>query len=108
MINELVSGILLAGLIGGLLRGLIGYFKYHYSYRNVQFDLRYFLTGVLLSAAVGLLSAWVTEDLKITFLGLPAITPAIAFIVGYAGGDFIENLFKIMTGKTSLYLPKGR
>ena len=63
----------------------------------------YFAFSVGVSGAVGLLAAWVTEDLGIMFLGLPTITPAIAIIIGYAGGDFIENLFKILTGKTSLY-----
>jgi hypothetical protein len=45
----------------------------------------------------------ITRDLGLTFLGLPVITPAIAIVVGYAGGDFIENIFKILTGKTSLF-----
>ena len=74
-----------------------------YSYKNVSFQTGYFIFSVAVSGAVGLLAAWVTKDLGINFLGLPALTPAIAIIIGYAGGDFIENLFKIITGKTSLY-----
>lgn len=95
--------IILAGFLGGFLRGLVGYLKYRSSYKNTSFLLNYFLLSVGISGIVGLLAAWVTRDLGITFLGLPGITPAIAIIIGYAGGDFIENLFKILTGKTSLY-----
>ncbi|OHA59934.1 MAG: hypothetical protein A2589_02775 [Candidatus Vogelbacteria bacterium RIFOXYD1_FULL_46_19] len=105
---DIFSGVLLAGLGGGVVRGLVGYFKYHYSYRNVTFNPLYFISGVVLSGLVGSLAAWVTEDLGITFLGLETLTPALGFIIGYAGGDFIENLFKIITGKTSIYLPAGK
>ena len=95
--------ILGCGFIGGIVRGLVGYIKYRNSYKNVEFKLGYFSFSVLVSGIVGLLAAWATRDLGMTFLGLPALTPAIAVIIGYAGGDFIENLFKILTGKTSLY-----
>lgn len=95
--------ILLAGLIGGMMRGLVGYVKYRGSYKSVPFHTGYFALSVGVSGAVGLLAAWVTEDLGIRFLGLETLTPAIAVIIGYAGGDFIENLFKILTGKSSIY-----
>lgn len=95
--------ILLAGFMGGILRGLVGYGKYRSSYKGVTFNLGYFLLTVGISGLVGFVAAWVSEDIGITFLGLSTITPAIALIIGYAGGDFIENLFKILTGKTSLY-----
>ena len=98
-----MSTILLAGLLGGIIRGLVGYLKYRSSYKNTSFLLNYFLLSVGISGVVGLLAAWITNDLGLAFLGLASITPAIAVIVGYAGGDFIENLFKILTGKTSLY-----
>ena len=95
--------ILLCGLIGGVARGLVGYIKHRSSYKNVPFKAGYFIFSVAVSGVVGLLAAWVTQDLGIKFLGLSAITPALAVIIGYAGGDFIENLFKILTGKASLY-----
>jgi len=95
--------ILLSGFMGGFMRGLVGYIKYRSSYKNVEFKLGYFLFSVGVAGAVGLLAAWVTQDLGIKFLGLETITPAIAIIIGYAGGDFIENLFKILTGKASIY-----
>ena len=95
--------ILISGLVGGVLRGLVGYIKYRSSYKNTPFMPEYFALSVGVSGVVGLLAAWVTEDLGISFLGLATLTPALGFIIGYAGGDFIENLFKILTGKTSLY-----
>ena len=95
--------VLLSGFLGGVLRGLVGYIKYRSSYKNMPFMPIYFAFSVAVSGAVGLLAAWITKDLGITFLGLPFITPALALVIGYAGGDFIENLFKILTGKISLY-----
>ena len=85
------------------MRGLVGYIKYRSSYKNVPFMPGYFAFTVAVSGTVGLLAAWVTEDLGIPFLGLPSVTPALALIIGYAGVDFIENLYKILTGKASLY-----
>lgn len=95
--------IILSGLLGGIMRGLVGYIKYRSSYKDIKFKPGYFLSAVGISGVVGLLAAFITHDLGINFLGLPFITPAIAIVIGYAGGDFIENLFKILTGKTSLY-----
>lgn len=95
--------VLFAGFFGGVMRGLVGYIKYRNSYKSVPFRTNYFLLSVAVSGVVGLLAAWVTKDLGINFLGLPNITPALAIIIGYVGGDFIENLFKIITGKASLY-----
>jgi peptidoglycan biosynthesis protein MviN/MurJ (putative lipid II flippase) len=95
--------ILLAGLAGGIIRGLVGYLKYRSSYKNTKFVFNYFVLSVIISGLVGLIAAWITKDLGITFLGLDSLTPALAIVIGYAGGDFIENLFKIITGKTSLY-----
>jgi peptidoglycan biosynthesis protein MviN/MurJ (putative lipid II flippase) len=95
--------IVTAGLLGGLLRGLVGWLKYQMSYKDVPFRPFYLGTTVLVSGLVGLLAAWVSKDIGIAFLGMQELTPAIALVIGYAGGDFIENLFKILTGKTSLY-----
>jgi len=40
------------------------------------------------------------------FYGLRLFTPALAFILGHAGGDFIENIYKIIIKKSSLYQEK--
>lgn len=95
--------ILLTGLLGGIIRGLVGYLKYRSSYKNTSFMWNYFTLSISISGVVGLLAAWVTKDLGANFLGLANVTPAIAMVVGYAGGDFIENLYKILTNKTSLF-----
>ena len=64
-------------------------------------DLRAFLLAInifFMTGLIGLLAAWAARD-----IGLPSITPAIAFIIGYVGGDFIENIFKILTKKDSFF-----
>jgi len=95
--------ILLTGLLGGIIRGLVGYLKYRSSYKNTNFMWNYFALSISISGVVGLLAAWVTKDLGFNFLGLAKLTPALAMVIGYAGGDFIENLYKILTNKTSLF-----
>lgn len=95
--------ILIAGFGGGVVRGLVGFTKHQYSYKNVGFRLPYFLGMMFISGIIGLLSAIVTTELGITFLGMDYITPAIALIIGYAGGDFIENLYKILLKKPILH-----
>lgn len=95
--------ILIAGFGGGALRGLVGFIKHQFSYKNVEFRLYYFLGMMFLSGVVGLLTAIAVKETGITFLGLESLTPALAFIIGYAGGDFLENLYKIIIKKPSLY-----
>ena len=58
---------------------------------------------MFLSGVVGLLVAIAVKETGITFLGLDYLSPALAFIIGYAGGDFLENLYKIIIKKPSLY-----
>jgi len=95
--------ILIAGFGGGALRGLVGFIKHQFSYKNVKFQLTYFLAMMFLSGVVGLLVAITVKETGITFLGLDYLSPALAFIIGYAGGDFLENLYKIIIKKPSLY-----
>lgn len=94
--------ILIAGFGGGVVRGLIGFIKHQYSYKNVGFNVSYFLGMSFLSGVVGVLCAASVNELGMTFIS-GTFTPAIAFIVGYAGGDFIENIYKIILKKPSLY-----
>src|SRR3990167_8146545 len=95
--------ILIAGFLGGILRGLVGFMKYQSSYKSSPFRPWYFLGTVGLSGLIGFIAAWVTKDLGVSFLGMATISPSIAFVIGYAGGDFIENLFKIISGKSSVF-----
>lgn len=84
--------ILVAGFGGGMVRGLVGFIKYQYAYKNVGFKLPYFFAMMFLSGVVGVLVASAFNN-----------NPLFAFIVGYAGGDFVENVYKIIAKKPSLY-----
>lgn len=91
--------ILIAGFGGGFVRGLIGYLKHQYSYKNVGFNLSYFFVMVFLSGIVGVLTAYAVDQSGLEIEGLEYVSPAIAFIVGYAGGDFIDSVYKLLTKK---------
>ena len=96
--------ILIAGFFGGLMRGIVGFIKHQYSYKDVKFNLSYFLFMTGLSGLAGLMTAMAIEKSGLTFMELNSISPAIAFIIGYAGGDFLENVYKIIVKKPSVYL----
>jgi len=93
--------ILLAGFFGGIVRGLVGFIKHQFSYKNVPFRVGYFLVMSFLSGIIGLTVAAAVREIGFTYQGF--FTPALAFIVGYAGGDFIENIYKIIVKKSSIY-----
>jgi len=56
-----------------------------------------------LSGIIGLLTALAIKEVGMDFFGLDYLPPALAFIIGYAGGDFLENVYKIILKKPSLY-----
>lgn len=93
--------ILIAGFGGGAIRGLVGFLKHQFSYKNVGFRLPYFLAITFISGIIGLLVAIAIKETNITFLG-SELTPALALVIAYAGGDFLENLYKILVKKSSL------
>lgn len=97
--------IIIASFGGGVVRGLVGFIKHQFSYKNVPFDLSYFSAMMAVSGVVGLLSAVAIKEAGINFLGMDYISPALAFIIGYAGGDFLENIYKIIIKKSSIYPP---
>ncbi len=84
--------ILLFGFVGGVIRGLVGFIKHQFSYRDVGFNLPRFFTMMFLSGIIGLVVAYVFKQ-----------SPAFSLIVGYAGGGFIENGYKTISKKKSLY-----
>ncbi len=86
---------LVAGFIGGLLRGGVGLVKYITSYKDVEIRPYYFSGTVLLAGIVGYASAWIAQDVSQIFLEIDVLPISFALIAGYAGGDFIENVFKI-------------
>ncbi|MEX2054206.1 MAG: hypothetical protein WD883_01540 [Candidatus Colwellbacteria bacterium] len=94
---------ILAGFLGGIIRGVVGLVKYTMSYKDVPFRPVYFGSMALISGLIGATAAWVTQDLGISFLGLETLTPALAVIIGYAGGDFFENIIKILTKDPILF-----
>ncbi len=78
--------IFLAGFLGGVIRGLIGISKYINATpskrRNVRKD--WVVLNLLSSGGIGLIvGVFIAEDIR------------FALLAGYAGTDFIENLFKI-------------
>ena len=81
---------LLAGFLGGAVRGLVGFTKHQFSYKNVGFKWPYFLGMTFLSGMVGLSASIAVKSISFTLAG--TFSPALGFIVGYAGGDFIYNM----------------
>jgi len=98
-----MSYVLLAGFAGGVIRGLVGFIKHQFSYKNVSFKWWYFLLMVAVSGIVGLAAGWVVKAV-VELDGTLEVTKFYAFVAGYAGGDFIENVYKIIAKKPSLYV----
>ena len=93
------EAVFIAGFGGGFIRGLVGFVKHQYSYKEVKFNLAHFLSMMFISGSIGVLSAVVVRELGSPMLGISQVSPALAFIIGYAGGDFIENIAKIILKK---------
>jgi len=93
----------IAGFLGGVIRGVVGILKYVLSYKDVKIQWAYFGGLATVSGLIGLVAAWVVQELGVAFVGVEKISPAIALIVGYAGGDFLENIFKILTKQPVLF-----
>lgn len=91
--------IAIAGFGGGVVRGLVGYIKHQYSYKNVSFDIKYFFGMSAVSGIIGLLTAIAIKEVGLNFLNVSYFSPAVAFIVGYSGGDFLEGIYKIILKK---------
>lgn len=92
-----------AGLFGGILRGGMGLFKYTTSYKDIEIRPYYFTGMVLLTGIVGWISAWVVKDALAIFMEVEYVPLSFALVAGYAGGDLIENLFKIAVGEPQLF-----
>lgn len=92
----------LAGFVGGIIRGILGLIKYTMSYKDVSIRPRYFIGMILASGFIGVTAAWAIDAVDFTIAGIITTSPAFALIVGYAGGDFLENVFKLVAGKKIL------
>ncbi len=86
---------LIAGMFGGLLRGAVGLTKYMTSYKDVEMRPQYFLGSIAVAGIIGYTSAWVARDVANIFLEAETFPVSFAVVIGYAGGDFLENIFKI-------------
>jgi hypothetical protein len=91
------------GFLGGVIRGFVGIIKYTQSYKDVKLNLPYFSIVVFVSGSIGFISSWIVNDLGILMPGIETIPLSFALIVGYAGGDFIENIFKIIIKDNSVF-----
>jgi len=93
--------IFMAAFMGGFVRGLVGWIKHQFSYKNVPFRPKYLIGMAILSGLVGMVATIAIKELGFTLFG--QFTPALAFVIGYAGGDFIENIYKIIVKKATIY-----
>ena len=91
------------GFLGGIIRGAVGLIKYSQSYKDVDIRPWYFSGTVVISGLIGVACAWIVQDLGVSFIGLETLPLSIALIIGYAGGDFIENVFKIIVKEPELF-----
>ncbi|MBI1984896.1 MAG: hypothetical protein HYS60_02170 [Candidatus Wildermuthbacteria bacterium] len=94
-------GIFIGGFLGGFIRGIVGYLKHQYSYKDVKFNLWRFLFTMFLSGFVGVAVAQAIKEASVPYLGIDVLTPALAVVIGYAGGDFLEGLYKIILKRPS-------
>lgn len=92
--------LIIAGFFGGVVRGLVGWLKHQFSYKNVPFNLPYFLAISFISGIIGLVGALAVKELGFEVSG--SFTPALSFIIGYAGGDFLEGIYKVLIKNSSL------
>ncbi|MFH1977959.1 MAG: hypothetical protein ABIJ92_01385 [Candidatus Aenigmatarchaeota archaeon] len=82
--------IFIAGFLGGLIRGLVGISKEIRSSPTKKKILRrdYLIVTLLASGGLGLLvGVFIADDIR------------FALLAGYAGTDFLENLYKIKMKK---------
>ena len=91
--------VLIAGFGGGVVRGLVGYIKHQFAYKDVGFNVPYFFTMMFLSGIIGVLTAGSLKEMGRTVLSVE-FSSSVAFIAGYAGGDFLENVYKIIIKKS--------
>ncbi len=79
---------LIAGFLGGIIRGLVGFVKNKTIEKANHFKPKYFIVTILISGIVGA-AAGILADTEWQ----------VSFLAGYAGTDFIESLYKIKLGQ---------
>ena len=78
----------MAGFLGGIIRALVGFVKNKTIEKVDHFRPQYFLLTILISGVVGAVAGALTDT-----------EWQVSFLAGYAGTDFIENLYKIKIGQ---------
>ncbi len=89
---EMLLYIFLAGFLGGIIRGIVGITKYITATPSKKRKVRkdWMILSLLSSGGLGLMAGvFIAEDIK------------FALVAGYAGTDFLENLFKIKMKKVN-------
>ncbi|EKE06094.1 MAG: hypothetical protein ACD_19C00080G0005 [uncultured bacterium] len=75
---------LVTGLVGGLVRGLVGIIKQNQKPNEFKIHWKYFGLTMLVSGIVGVVSGIIADgDWRISLLA------------GYAGTDFLESLYRL-------------
>jgi hypothetical protein len=75
----------ITGIIGGLIRGLVGITKQStFTPDKFQFQWKYFGFSMLVSAIVGLMSGIIIDN-----------DWRMSLLAGYAGTDFLEGLYRL-------------
>lgn len=75
----------ITGLIGGLIRGLVGVTKNQtFTPEKFTFQWKYFAMTMFVSAVVGVMSGIIANN-----------DWRISLLAGYAGTDFLENLYRL-------------
>jgi hypothetical protein len=83
MVSRIIL-ILLAGALGGVLRGVLGIAKELVTKKDATVNWPWFWVSVAIAAILGVITAtFFLDDLRIALIG------------GYAGSDFLEGLMKI-------------
>jgi len=79
MFESIYLSILIAGFGGGVVRGLVGFIKHQYSYKNVGFNLAYFSAMMFISGVIGLLTAIAIKELGADIFRLSAVNSGFGF-----------------------------
>lgn len=74
---------IMAGFVGGIARGLSSYLKKKQKSPVMKFNYSYFCTTVFFSGILGAIAGALAESNWKT-----------SFLAGYAGIDFLENMYK--------------
>lgn len=82
---EVTLAHIVAGLAGGLIRGLVGITKSStFTPQNFKFQWQYFSFSLVVAVIVGVLSGVIADgDWRLSLLA------------GYAGVDFLESLYRL-------------